>query len=123
MQSVRFLRTLATLSAVAFPLAVFAHTPLKSSSPANDSTVSGVTAIEMEFNGPVRLVRLQVKQGGVGIPTEFAASPEPVATYSIAAPGIPAGEITVEWAAIGADGHTLINSFRFTVDPGIAGVE
>ena len=27
------------------------------------------------------------------------------------------GQFTVEWAAIGADGHTITNTFSFTVDP------
>ena len=31
--------------------------------------------------------------------------------------GMLAGNYTVNWAAIGADGHTVSNSFSFTVDP------
>ncbi len=122
MQPKRVIRSIAVFAAMLMPPAAYAHTPLKNSSPAADSTVSEVAAIEVEFNGPVRLVRLQLTQGEVEIPTEFSASAEPATSYSITAPGIPTGEITVEWAAIGADGHTLTDSFRFTMDPGIAGV-
>ena len=111
---------MALLAAVIVPLAAHAHTPLKTSSPAADSTVARASAIEVEFNGPVRLVRLQVMHGEVEIPTGFAVNPEPVAAYSVAAPNIPAGKITVEWAAIGADGHTLTDTFSFTVDPAAA---
>ena len=110
------------LAALVVPLAAYAHTPLKTSSPAADSTVAQTAAIEVEFNSPVRLVRLLVLRGEMEIPTEFAVNPEPVAAYRIEAPNIPAGKITVEWAAIGADGHTLTDSFSFTVDPGAAGI-
>ncbi len=122
MQPKRVIRSIAVFAAMLTLPAAYAHTPLKNSSPSADSTVSEVAAIEVEFSGPVRLVRLQLTQGEVEIPTEFSASAEPAAFYSITAPGIPTGEITVEWAAIGADGHTLTDSFRFTMDPGIAGV-
>ena len=115
-------RFAAAFAALILSGAALAHTPLKSSSPAADSTVTSVSAIELEFNGAVRLVRVQVNQGDVEIPTGFAASPEAAASYKIAAASLPAGQITVEWAAIGADGHTLTDEFSFTVDSGLAGV-
>ncbi|MXX07734.1 MAG: copper resistance protein CopC [Gammaproteobacteria bacterium] len=120
MQSKSIFRFMAVLAALIVSLAAYAHTPLKTSSPAADSTVAQASAIEVEFNGPVRLVRLQVMHGEVEVPTEFAVNPEPVAAYRIDAPDIPAGKITVEWAAIGADGHTLTDTFSFTVDPNAA---
>ena len=115
-------RFLSLLAALIVPLAAHAHTPLKSSSPAADSIVARASAIEVEFNGPVRLVRLRVKHGEVEIPTEFAVNPKPLAAYDFAASNVPAGRITVEWAAIGADGHTLTDTFSFTVDPNAAGI-
>ena len=120
MKSKPIFQFLAILAAFVIPLAANAHTPLKASLPAADSTVAQATAIEVEFNGPVRLVRLQVMHGEVEVSTEFAVNPKPVASYRIAAPDIPAGKITIEWAAIGADGHTLTDSFSFTVDPDAA---
>ena len=115
-------RYLAALAALTIPLATFAHTPLTSSVPAADATVAQASAIEMEFNGPVRMVRLQVMQGEVEIPTEFAMNPEPATSFKVMAPNIPAGLFTVEWAAIGEDGHTLTDKFSFTVDPNAAEV-
>ncbi len=120
MKSKSFLCFPAVLAALIVSLAAFAHTPLKTSSPAADSTVAQVSAIEVEFNDSVRLVRLQVMHGEVEVPTGFAVNPEPVAAYRIEAPNLPAGKITVEWAAIGADGHTLTDTFSFTVDPNAA---
>ena len=122
MQIKSVIRSLAAFAALTFTVAAFGHTALKDSVPAADSTVQQVSAIEVAFNGPVRLVRLQVMLGEVEIPTEFAMNPEPVAAYNIAVTDIPAGHITVEWAAIGADGHTLTDTFSFTVDPDTAEV-
>lgn len=122
MQCKSTFRFLALLAALIVPLTAHAHTPLKSSAPAADSIVAQASAIEVEFNGPVRLVRLQLMRGETEIPTEFAANREPVAAYRVAAPHIPAGKITVEWAAVGADGHTLTDTFCFTVDPNAANV-
>ena len=119
MKSKPVFQFLAVFAAFVIALAASAHTPLKGSLPAADSTVAQATAIEVDFNGPVRLVRLQVMHGAVEVPTEFAVNPEPVASYQVAAPNIPAGKITVEWAAIGADGHTLTDTFSFTVDPNV----
>ena len=110
---------LVVLAAFVIPLAANAHTLLKASLPAADSTVAQVAAIEVDFNGPVRLVRLQVMHGEVEVSTEFAVNPEPLASYRVAASNIPTGKITVEWAAIGADGHTLTDTFSFTVDPNV----
>ena len=121
MKSKSIFQLLAVLAAFV-PLAAHAHSPLKSSTPAADSTVARVEVIEVEFAAPVRLVRLRVMHGEKEIPTGFAVNPEPAASYRIAAADIPAGRIEVEWAAIGADGHTLTETFSFTVDPGIAGV-
>lgn len=120
MQFKSIFRFAAVLAALIVALAAYAHTPLKSSSPAADSTVAQASAIKVEFNGPVRLVRLQVMHGEVEVPTGFAVNPEPVAAYRIEAPDLPAGTISVEWAAIGADGHTLTDTFSFTVDPNAA---
>ena len=116
------IRFLALFAALILPLSAFAHTPLKSSSPAADSTVAQASAIEVVFNSPVRLVRLQVFHGDAELATDFSVSGEPVAVYRIAAPNMPAGEITVRWAAISADGHTVTDTFSFTVDRNATGI-
>lgn len=87
--------------------------------PANESTVQAPPAeINLVFNGPVRLVKLEVIAAGQALPTEFKPSAEAVANFSIATPNAKAGDYTVNWAAIGADGHTVSNSFSFVVSAG-----
>lgn len=95
-----------------------AHTALKESTPAADATVTESPAqINLVFNGPVRLIKLEVLAGGQAVPTKFAPSAEAVASFAIDTPGMMPGNYTVNWAAIGADGHTVSNSFSFIVDP------
>ena len=94
----------------------FAHTGLKESTPAADATVQAAPAkIDLVFTAPVRLVKLEVAGSGPAVETEFKPSAEAVASYSIPAAGLVAGSYTVNWAAIGADGHTVSDSFSFVV--------
>ena len=46
----------------------------------------------------------------------FSPASEPESVYRIPAAGLVNGEYEVAWAAIGADGHTMADSFRFVVD-------
>jgi methionine-rich copper-binding protein CopC len=56
---------------------------------------------------------------GVGheMPTSFEANDEAMANFRLETPGMHPGAFTVNWAVIGADGHTVTNSYSFTVDP------
>jgi len=108
---------LASLLAL-LPLFAYAHTGLKESTPAADATVGAAPeAIELVFTGPVRLVRLTVKVDGQALVTDFRPSSEAVAGYSFRPQGMQAGSYTVEWAALGGDGHTVSGSFGFKIDP------
>lgn len=111
----------ATLLLLLATSSAFAHTGLKESTPAADATVQAAPAkIDLVFNAPVRLVKLEVAGSGPAVETEFKPSAEPSAAYSIPAAGLVAGSYTVNWAAIGADGHTVSDSFSFVVDPSSA---
>lgn len=95
-----------------------AHTALKESVPADGTTVSKVPeSLNLVFNGPVRLIRLELRGAGDPMATEFKPNREPQTEFLIAAPGMSAGKFTVSWAAIGADGHTVTNDFSFIVAP------
>ncbi|MEQ8953142.1 MAG: copper resistance protein CopC, partial [Gammaproteobacteria bacterium] len=73
--------------------------------------------IDLVFNGPVRLIKFELMGTGHEMPTKFAANTEAAAEFHIETPGMHPGEFTVNWAVIGADGHTITNSFGFVVDP------
>jgi len=95
-----------------------AHTALKQAAPANGALVRvAPSEIELEFNGPVTLVKFELMGAAHEMETEFKMVPEAKANFIVATPGIQAGDFTVNWSAMGADGHTVSNSFSFTVDP------
>jgi hypothetical protein len=98
------------------PLLSHAHTALTESTPAADATVYAVPeVIQLVFNGPVRLARLQVLHNGKTLVTDFQPASEAKDTYSIKPQSMDAGNFTVSWTAIGSDGHTVSNSFSFVV--------
>ena len=98
-----------------------AHTALKASTPKNGVTVATIPSdLDLVFNAEVRLIKLELMGVGHEMPTNFEPSSEVASTYKIQTPGMHPGEFTVNWAAIGADGHTVTNSFSFVVDPATA---
>lgn len=106
------------VTAVVFQLMANAHTGLRETTPENGAVVkSAPTEINLTFSADVKLIKLELMGVGHEMPTSF----EPIATarasYTFATPGMHPGKFTVNWAAIGADGHTLTDSFEFEVDP------
>ncbi len=109
---------LATSLALLFTVSVLAHTALKDAVPADGTLVKVAPAhIDLLFNGPVRLIKLELMGVGHEMPTSFEASAEAMASFRLETPGMHPGAFTVNWAVIGADGHTVTNSYSFTVDP------
>ena len=99
---------------------VYAHTGLKESIPAADSRVQvAPSQIELIFTGPVRLIKVDVV-GDTEPQINFSPASELESAYLIPAAGLANGEYELTWAAIGADGHTMADSFRFVVGLGAA---
>ena len=100
------------------PVLVQAHTALKESTPGDGVTLSTIPSnLDLVFNADVRLIKLELMGVGHEMATNFEPSNEVASIYKIETPGMHPGEFTVNWAAIGADGHTITNSFSFVVDP------
>ena len=76
--------------------------------------------INLVFNGPVKLVKLELMGVGHEMPTKFEPNAEAKAAFMIETPGMHPGAFTVNWAVIGEDGHTVTNSYGFVVDPDAA---
>ena len=107
----------ALLASVAFALAAHAHTPLVSSTPANEASVPvPVKEIALQFGGDVRLTALAladaagVKKDVGDVPTALAAK-FTVAIRDELAPGA----YVATWRAVGADTHVISGEIRFTV--------
>ena len=103
---------------LALPALVQAHTALKESTPGDGVTISTIPSnLDLVFNAEVRLIKLELMGVGHEMATNFEPSSEVASIYKIQTPGMHPGEFTVNWAAIGSDGHTVTNSFSFVVDP------
>lgn len=101
--------------------AAFAHTALKEASPADGAIIKKSPGrISLVFNGPVTLVKLELMGVGHEMPTNFESGSEARAAFIIETPGMHPGAFTVNWAVIGGDGHTVVDTYSFTVDPNIA---
>jgi len=110
-------KAIGIIGIVFLPILVHAHTGLKETVPAADAVVAmAPEKVELVFSGPVRLIRVQVMAETLQLESDFKPNSEPTASFSIEIPEMQAGKITVTWAAMGADGHTLSDSFSFTVD-------
>lgn len=115
------LRTGLLASLMLLPLQVLAHTGLKTSSPADGATVQMAPEnIELVFTADVRLIKMEITSNGQAVKTDFKPSATSAANFVVATPGLTDGSYTVNWAVIGADGHTVTNSFGFTVDASAA---
>ena len=105
-------------AAAAFQATVFAHTALVEATPGDGSIVATPPAsINLVFTESVQLVKFEVMGTGHEMPTEFKPNTEARDSISVVTPGMHAGNFTVNWAVIGADGHTVTNSYAFVVDP------
>lgn len=104
--------------ALMLQLSAQAHTDLVESSPGDGITIrTGPEHIDLVFTADVKLIKFEVMGVGHEMPTEFTPSSEAMASYRVITPGMHPGAFTVNWAVIGADGHTVANSFSFVVDP------
>ena len=104
--------------AIFIPLTALAHTALTESTPGAGATVTASPEhIDLVFNGPVKLIKLELMGVGHEMPTKFEASTEAMASFRIETPGMHPGNFTVNWAVIGDDGHTMANTYSFVVDP------
>ena len=118
MKITKSVKILAWIVVCVFSTLSQAHTALKQSTPENGATVKATPEhIDLVFNGPVRLIKLDLKAADREMPTSFEVQADAVANYRIETLNMQTGQFTVEWAAIGADGHTITNTFSFTVDP------
>lgn len=99
-----------------------AHTALRQASPAPDAVVATVpTKIDLVFSEAVKLVKLQIMASDHEMPSSFTPNDAAQAEFSFETPGMHPGTFTVNWSVIGADGHPVTNSYKFTVDQAAAG--
>jgi copper resistance protein C len=98
--------------------AALAHTDLASSSPIDGAVSnSAPPAIELNFNGDVQLLKLQIAGSNTGeVASAFKPSAAKQQSFVVALPALVEDTYTVNWTVLGADGHRVEKSFTFTVD-------
>jgi methionine-rich copper-binding protein CopC len=109
-------RIVAMALGLALAVAAHAHTPLKASAPAADAAVAAPKALELTFDGDVRLTSVSLADSN-GVAKHLDAVPAAVATkfsLSIHEPLAP-GAYKVTWRAVGGDTHIISGEFGFTV--------
>ncbi len=105
------------LPCLLLPLAARAHSELRAAVPADGARLSVAPAeLRLRFNEPVQVTlwRLRDAAGAehaLARPRDASARAEHVARPPVLA----AGEYSVEWRAISADGHPIRGTLRFAV--------
>lgn len=95
-----------------------AHSSLTASLPGNGADVVSPQQLALTFNEPVRLLRLSLVHGeNHQIDFGFQAVTAAQSEFVFDLPALMVGAHTVTWTIIGSDGHTVSNSFGFTVNP------
>lgn len=126
MSTVLALRTLVLCAVMllAFPLPAAAHNVLIGSDPADGATLSAApTTLTLTFDQPV--VNLEPAVALIGPDgRRYEQGPPEVAGSTVStslAPLGPAGQYTVGFRVVSADGHPVTGEVRFTLSPEAAG--
>ena len=113
------MRSLVTAIALSLTLicAALAHSPVKSTQPANGASVAEPPeTIVIEFDGDVRLTKVTVTSDGGAMSTlDLSGAKSFAVEHTLSAPDLSAGMYTVEWRALAKDGHAMKGSFSFSV--------
>lgn len=109
-------RLVAMVIGLALATAAHAHTPLKASTPAADAAVPAPKALELNFDGDVRLTSVQLADAS-GAAKHLDAVPTAIASkfsLNVHEPLAP-GAYKVTWRAVGGDTHIISGEFGFMV--------
>ena len=113
------LGVLAFIACVSLSMTASAHNVLKSSTPADGSTLErSPSELALDFNGQVRLVKLSLKRsGGRGESIDVGFKPDLTAATSfvVPVPELASGTYSLEFSVIGEDGHTVAGHFNFGI--------
>lgn len=114
------LSTLMLLMALFTVPAVFAHTHLRSATPAADSRVASVSELRLGFSEGVEATfsRVQITAAdGANIAVSGIASAPGDQKVLIVTPSqpLPPGEYQVHWQAVSVDTHKSAGDYRFSV--------
>ena len=95
-----------------------AHSPIKSTIPADDAVISEVpTEVLLDFKGDIRLTRVTIKHAdNDAIKMDISDHDGFIKNYIIPIENTSFGIYVIDWRGLGADGHALNGKFSFTVE-------
>ncbi|RZF54639.1 copper resistance protein CopC [Acinetobacter halotolerans] len=95
----------------------FAHTTLLSSTPANNSMIKQAPEkVTLNFGAEVMLMNIKLLDAkGKDIPLNYQVNHDHKKSFDIAVPQLKAGQYTIVWMIMGADGHHMKGDYRFTI--------
>lgn len=112
------IRVLAGLAMTVIAVAALAHSTVKSTVPASNSTVpASPPEVVINFNEPARLVAVVVARAGA---SERKLQFTPVGestSFTIAAPQLENGRNEINWRALSKDGHPVSGTIVIVVKP------
>lgn len=104
---------------LAAPSLALAHSTAKSGTPRDGETLTTAPAVvRLVFDGPMRVTALTLTGPAGTVPLARTDAMKPVTTL-VATPEteMGAGAWTLEWRGMGADGHVMQGTTRFTIAP------
>ena len=95
-----------------------AHSPLKATTPAHETSVSEVPSeISFDFKGKIRLTRVTMTHGDhPSVDLDLGDVNGFISDYVIPIQPMGSGVYLIEWRGLGADGHAMTGAFNFTVN-------
>ena len=110
------LRAFAFIACVSLSMTASAHNVLKSSTPADGSTLDrSPSELALDFNGQVRLVKLSLKRSDESIDVGFKPDLTAATSFIVPVPELASGAYSLEFSVIGEDGHTVAGRFNFGI--------
>ena len=110
------LRAFAFIACVSLNMTASAHNVLKSSTPADGSTLDrSPSELALDFNGQVRLVKLSLKRSEESIDVGFKPDLTAATFFAVPVPRLASGAYSLEFSVIGEDGHTVAGHFNFGI--------
>jgi copper resistance protein C len=94
-----------------------AHSHLRSSIPAEGSTVAAPSQVVLGFSEVSQLAALTLTRGTESTLKVAPLPPQPAQQLTVALPKLGAGAWTLTWRAVGDDGHVTHGNVHFTVAP------
>lgn len=113
------LNTFILLAAIAGSSVAFAHAHLKSTTPAQDSTVAPPQALKLEFSEGIeaKFTKVSLTNAGVAVELKSVATDPSDNKVLVVTPAKPlaAGQYQVQWHAVSVDTHKSEGHYSFTV--------